>query len=214
MPHPQAGESHWFAFQVKPKHEALCSMLLREKGYEDFLPRYTVRRHRAGRVVACEVPLFSQYVFCRCRWEPHCRAANQMPIITTPGILRIVGFGKTPAPIDDEEIDAIRRVIDCQIAAEPWAYLRAGQKMRVLSGPLKGMEGLLICEEGIDRLLVSITLLQRSVAIKFGRDNIEPVSSPHEQISAAIRAASEHHQGCAPIRENPGARRECSVVFR
>ncbi len=179
---------HWFAFQVKPRHEAVCSMLLREKGYEQFLPRYRVRCRRGGHTHISEVPLFSRYVFCRCQWERRRRSQDESSILTTPGILSVVGFGGIPAPIDDDEINAIRRVVDCQLAAEPWPYLRLGEKVRILSGALKGIQGILIKEKGISHLVISLTLLQRSIAVEVDRDNVEPAMSVHDRMSAAIQA--------------------------
>src|SRR5207245_566730 len=96
-----------------------------------------------------------------------CRSAplHRLPVITTPGIVSIVGLGKTPEPVEDAEIARIQSIVSSGALAYPWPFLRSGQKVSIVHGPLTGVSGLLVSLENQYRLVVSITLLQRSVAV-------------------------------------------------
>jgi transcription antitermination factor NusG len=115
-----------------------------------------------------DLPLFPGYVFCRFHPE------LLLPVVTTPGVVQIVGAGKHPRPIADEEIVAIQRMLLSGGDVEPWPYLKAGQKVRILDGPLFGVEGILVEVKNRRRLVVSVHLLQRSVAVEVDRDCIGP----------------------------------------
>jgi transcription antitermination factor NusG len=117
-----------------------------------------------------EDPLFPGYVFSR--FEPDAR----LPILTTPGVMGIVSFGQQLARIDEEEIAAIRTAVhngDCQ----PWPYLAAGQMVRVTSGPLEGIEGVLAADKNSSQVVLSVSTLRRSIAVTVPKDMIEPVTS-------------------------------------
>jgi transcription antitermination factor NusG len=113
-----------------------------------------------------ESPLFSGYVFCRFD------VSKRLPILTTPGVVSVVGIGKQPLPIPDDELAAIKTILESAQYAEPWPYLREGQKVRLERGPLSGVEGIILKKKKSDkwRLVVSVTLLQRSVAAEVERD--------------------------------------------
>jgi transcription antitermination factor NusG len=149
----------WCAIQVRRNREIETSRLLREKGYEQFLPLYKICRRRANRVIELETPLFPGYLFCRYDWEV------RSPIVTTRGVLRIVGMGNRPAEVPEEEIEMLRRTLDAKVDVEPWPYLQKGEVAYLQSGPLRGLHGIF---EGFDRkfrLILSVTLLQRSIAV-------------------------------------------------
>src|SRR4029077_14794699 len=112
----------WFALQTKSRCEHVVATQLRGKGYESFLPLYKSRRHWSDRVKELELPLFPGYLFCR--FDP----SQRLPILTTPGVIQIVGIGKTPIPIDDNEIAAIQIAMESRLAREPWPFLKIGQK--------------------------------------------------------------------------------------
>jgi transcription antitermination factor NusG len=135
---------------------------------ESFLPLYRSRRRWSDRTRVLDLPLFPGYVFCRFHPE------LLLPVVTTPGVVQIVGSGKQPHPIADEEIAAIQRMLHSGSEIEPWPYLKAGQKVRILDGPLFGVEGLLVEVKNRRRLVVSVHLLQRSVAVEVDRDCIGP----------------------------------------
>ena len=178
-------DQRWYALHVRSRYEKAVSTVLRHKGFTEFLPVYRSRRPWAKRIAEIELPLFPGYVFCRLD-----RAERSVPIMTTPGVIAIVGFAGTPVPIDYDEIEAIRRVLDTGIAAEPWKYISSGQRVRVDHGALAGLEGIFIETKKDHRLLLSVTLLQRSVAVQIDESCVVPIKSAFGVVSpAAILAA-------------------------
>ena len=174
---PFQTEPCWFAIQVKSGSELKIESVLKNKGYETFVPTYVPAG--PGRRACPERPLFSGYVFCR--FDPLVRA----PIVTTPGIIQIVGYGKRPAPLDDSEMEAVRMVARSNLSAKPHPYFQAGQRVRIVEGPLQGVEGIIARAGDRDYLVVSVRLLQRSIAIEMEPDWLEiaqpripPVASP------------------------------------
>ena len=160
----------WFAIRVKSQYEKVTAAALHSKGYEEFAPMYRSRRFWSDRVKELDLPLFPGYIFCR--FDPLYR----LPVLTSPGIVSIIGFGKIPEPVDDGEIARIQAIVNSGVLACPWPFLRAGQKIVVTRGPLSGVEGFLVSSKNQYRLVVSIQLLQRSVAAEIDRDCIEPVN--------------------------------------
>jgi transcription antitermination factor NusG len=150
----------WFALRVRSRHESTAATILGGKGYELFLPRYKSRRAWSDRIKEIQLPLFPGYVFCR--FDPQ----HRLPVLTTPGIVSVVGIGKMPVPIDDAEIAAIQATVQSGLPSRPWPFLQVGQKVRVESGPLSGLEGILLDLKRQHRLVMSVTLLQRSVAVE------------------------------------------------
>ena len=106
-----------------------------------------------------ELPLFPGYVFCQFD------RMNRLPILTVPGIVHIVGIGRSPMPVDDTEIASIQAAVKSGLPSQPWPFLEAGDKVRIERGPLSGVEGILLGFRGQQRLVLSITLLQRSVGV-------------------------------------------------
>jgi transcription antitermination factor NusG len=161
----------WFALQVNSKREALISASLRMKGYEEFLPQYSDRRRSASRAREVSLPLFPGYVFCRLDLNQRI-----LPVLTTPGVIGLVGVGKTPIPVEDAEVDAIKAAVEFgQI--EPYPRLAVGQSVEMTNGPLAGCEGIVVKVRNSWRLVISVTLLQRSIAVEIDRDWARPVSS-------------------------------------
>jgi transcription antitermination factor NusG len=103
-------------------------------------------------------------------------AAALLPIIVVPGVVNVVGRGPVPEPLDPAEILALRKLAESGLASEPWPWLRAGQRVRVFEGPLEGVEGILVRESGQDRLVISVSLLLRSVIAEVDRRSVEPVN--------------------------------------
>jgi transcription antitermination factor NusG len=150
----------WFAAQVWTGRERVCAEHLRMRGYEVFLPCYCEQRRWSDRVKKVERALFDGYVFCRLRGEA------LGPLLTTPGLIRFVGDGQRPLPLPVEEIEAIQRIVAAGVAAQPWPFVQAGQRVRIESGPLRDTEGLVLRTKDDNRLIVSIPMLQRSVAVE------------------------------------------------
>jgi transcription antitermination factor NusG len=160
----------WFAIQVRSQYEKITAVSLHNKGYEAFAPMYRSRRYWSDRVKELDLPLFPGYIFCR--FDP----VHRLPVLTSPGIVSIVGLGKNPEPVDDGEIARIQAIVRSAVLACPWPFLRAGQKVAVIRGPLCGVEGFLVSSKNQHRLVVSIQLLQRSVAAEIDRDCVQPIS--------------------------------------
>ncbi len=159
----------WFAVQVKPRSEKTVSLIAHNRGYDAFLPMQKVRRRWSDRIKVLEMPLFPGYLFCRL--EP----AHRLPLLTVPGVFGLVGVGKTPLPIQDSEISNIQAVVQSGLCTEPCAFLESGQLVRLEEGPLAGLEGLYVESRSEHRIVVSVTLLRRSVGIEIEREWVRPL---------------------------------------
>ncbi len=159
----------WYAVRVRSNFERTASNSLRQKGYSEFTPFYRVRRRWSDRTKTLELPLFRGYVFCRFDIN------KRLPILQTPGVVSIVCFGKQFIPVSEEEMAAIQAVVKSGREVQPWPYLREGQRVRIVSGPLRGVEGIVLDLKDGWRIVVSVTILQRSVAAEIDRDSIELV---------------------------------------
>jgi transcription antitermination factor NusG len=152
-------KAFWFAIQVVPQHENKVSIQLRHKGEEEFLPMVSSRRKWSDRSKLSERPLFPGYVFCKIR------RSSFGVVLGTPGVYRIVSFGGHAHPIADEEITGLMRIVNSgrNLCAVP--YFSLGQKVEVTTGPLSGVTGVVARLKGRDRLIISVGLLMRSVAV-------------------------------------------------
>ncbi len=159
----------WHAIRTRSNHEKLAASCLQSKGFHQYLPVYRDRRRWSDRVVESEQPLFPGYVFCRFD------ARKRVPVISTPGVVSIVGFGSEPAPIPDEEIEAVRLIMHSGHAAKACPFLKEGQRVRIKYGALEGLEGILVNKKSEWRMIVSISMLQRSVSVEIDREKIATV---------------------------------------
>jgi transcription antitermination factor NusG len=171
-----ADRPNWFALQVRTNRERQVSQMLRSKGYEEFLPigrgRNDSRSHAA--------PLFPGYVFCRIGPKVHGL------IVTTPGVIRIVGFGGKPASIDPEEVRSIQLLVSSGAATCATWGLQVGSKVRVEEGPLRGVIGTLTCVHKKTRLLVSINLMMRTVIAEVCPEWVQAITPlPAHNVSCA-----------------------------
>ena len=176
-----SGSRQWFALRVKSNCEKIVATGISYKGFEEFLPLYQRRQRWSDRFKSIASPLFPGYVFCRI--DPRVR----LPILTIPGALHFIGIGKAPVPIEDSEIAAIQRAVRSGRPVAPWAYLSAGQLVRFDDGPLAGLEGILIESRKQCRVVVSVTLLKRSVAVEIERGWVTPLGADRRPL--AIRCA-------------------------
>lgn len=158
----------WFALHVKSRMEQTTGELLRAKGYEIFVPTYKPVESRSS----VHMPLFPGYAFCR--FDPDIRC----PILTTPGVLRVIGYGRRPAVVCETEIEAIRKIVLSSVEAKPHEYLTTGQVVLVKQGPLRGIVGKIVSVQSATRLIVAITLLQRSVSVNMDLEWVQPVPDP------------------------------------
>lgn len=176
------GPSQWFAVRTASGREKFVASQLQSKGYEEFLPLYRSKRQWSDRTKELELPLFPGYIFCRFD------SRQRLPILTTPGVKLIIGYGKIPAPVDEAEMEALRRVVASGAAAEPHSeYVAVGEKVRIREGSLAGVEGILVDLKNSWRIVLSVELLQRSVAVELDRAAIEPVPPRRAQ---AVRVAA------------------------
>jgi transcriptional antiterminator RfaH len=159
----------WYGIRTRSNHERVATIVLSGKGYEPYLPLYRLRRRRADTVIESEHPLFPGYVFCRFD------AKQRLPILTTTGVISVLGFGNEPAAIPDEEIEAVKAVLRSGLPAEPCAYLREGQRVRVTHGSLDGVEGILVKKKNQSRMVVSVSMLQRSISVEIDGDRLVAV---------------------------------------
>ena len=163
----------WYALRVQSRLGALASSTLHGKGYEQYLPLYRTRRQWSDRIKEVELPLFPGYLFCRFDL-----GRTLMPILTTPGVINIVGAGKTPLPVADNEIEAIRTILRTGLAVQPWPGLTVGSRVHIERGPLAGLEGIVTNLDKVYRLVVSVSLLQRSVAVEIDRAWARLIADP------------------------------------
>jgi|SRR5882672_990292 len=175
----------WFALQTRPRSENKIDSLLRQKGYECFTPTYRQKRKWSDRTVEIDLPLFPTYVFCR--FSPSALGK----VVSTSGVIKIVGFGGKPAEVAIEEIDALQLLAQSNLLREPWRHLPDGTMVRVETGPLTGIQGAICLDEDKKRLIISVTLLQRSVAVQLAEDTVVSVVADSVRNKSRLSADSE-----------------------
>jgi transcription antitermination factor NusG len=161
-------------------------MSLRGKGYEEWLPLYQAKRRWSDREKQISLPLFPGYLFCRLDVQD-----RLLPILTTPGVIGIVSAGKVPIPVSDDEIAVVQAIIRSGLSAQPWPSLTTGSKVLVERGPLVGIEGFVVSVRKTYRLVVSVQLLQRAVAVDIDREWVRPVASPRTAAFSEDRRISK-----------------------
>jgi transcription antitermination factor NusG len=160
-------EPAWYALYTRHQHEKTVADILSRKGFEVFLPLYSTVHRWKDRQKQLSLPLYPSYVFLRDNLE------RKLQILTTPGFHSIVGTADGPKPIPDYEIDAVKRVIEGSLAVEPHPFLRCGDRVRVLGGPLEGIEGILVRKKNSLRLVLSVEMLMKSVAVEVDASLVE-----------------------------------------
>ena len=158
----------WFAILARSGREKYATMLLENSGFECFLPIGKSTRKWSDRMKDIDVPLFPGYLFCR--MNPN----DRLPVLTTPGVIQIAGIGKMPIPVEEHEIAAVRQIEKSGLSATPWPYLRVGNTARIDEGPLRGVTGIVVKIKSALKLVLSIELLQRSIAVEIDRNWISP----------------------------------------
>ncbi len=166
VPEPAAS---WFAVYTTPRHEKAVARQFEVRQIEAFLPLYrSVRRWRNGCRVSIDQPLFPNYVFV---WL---RRPDYLRVLQTPGVLSLVGSGRKPAPLESSEIESLRTELPLR-EFEPHPYLVVGDRVRIHSGALAGMVGVLVRKKSKLRVVLTLDLIMQSVAVEIGADEIEPV---------------------------------------
>jgi transcription antitermination factor NusG len=150
----------WFAVWTRSRHERAVYDQLIERGIESFLPTITRWSRRKDRRKQVEWPLFPGYCFVRI--DPHAR----LNVLKCSGVVSIVGFNGEPTPVPDEELDAVRRLVESTLPYDPCPLLKAGMRVEVVHGPLKGVVGKLARKGGHARLVLAVDLIGRAVSVQ------------------------------------------------
>jgi transcription antitermination factor NusG len=168
-----ANDRQWFVAKVKPQHEATVAQGFDLRQLERFSPTYEIaRQHKQASRRILRPPLFPGYVFCRFM------RLEQPAVLKTPGVTSIISFGGNPVAVSEQEIARIRTIIASGVAIHPWPYLERGNSVLIDNGPLRGVEGIVVEADGDYSIVVSITLLQRSVSVRIEREMVSHVSNP------------------------------------
>lgn len=157
---PRVSRPLWFALHVRTRKENAVADHLTDHGFETFVPKYKVVRRWSDRLKELEQPLFPGYLFCRFNLD------RRRSLLTAPGVIHIVSVGQTPAAIDESEVEGVRSALQSGLAVQPWPCLEQGERVRVSHGNLRGLEGILVCFKGNHRVVLSVTMLQRAVALE------------------------------------------------
>jgi transcription antitermination factor NusG len=170
----------WFALRVRGHYEKSVADKLHGAGYDVLLPLYKCRRRWSDRIKEFEAPLFPGYLFARFD------ALDRLPILKTTGIIQIVSSNHVPLPVDESEISAVQTIVASGVPSQPWPFLHIGNRIRIESGPLTGLEGILVAFKGKHRLLISVSLLQRSVVAEIDSAYVTSLS-PSKQLAGISR---------------------------
>ena len=163
----QSPQPSWYALYTCARHEKRVVQQIERRRLSCFLPLYRSVRRWKDRRKELELALFPGYVFV------HMSLSNKLKVLEVPGVVRLVSFNGQPAALPEEEIEALRNRLSGSAKIEPHPYLRAGRKVRVRSGPFQGLEGVIVRRKDRCRLIFSIDLIQRSLAIELDEADVE-----------------------------------------
>jgi len=152
--------NEWFALAVKPRLSRITVSLLQNRGLEAFLPCYSINRKWSDRVREVQLPLFPGYVFCRFD------LMDRLPVLMTPGVNNIVGYGKQPKAIADDEIFNIKKSLESGLLLQPWPHCKVGERVTITSGPLRGVSGTLVRVHNTARLIVSVSVIESAFTVQ------------------------------------------------
>jgi transcription antitermination factor NusG len=164
-------QAHWYAAYTRANHERRVAQELAERDVEHLLPQYQSRRKWKDREVELSLPLFPGYIFVRVALE------HKLRVLQVPGVACLVSFAGKPAVVPAEEFERIQELLSRKVVATPHPYLNAGRRVRVLDGPFSGLEGVVIRRNKRSRLVISLHLIARSIAVELGEANLGPVEA-------------------------------------
>src|SRR6266567_2856300 len=165
---PEFFEPLWYAAYTSANHEKRVAQQLGQRSVEHFLPVYESERRWKDRRVRLQMPLFPGYVFVRMALRERVR------VLQIPGVARLVGFGGMPKALPEEEIEVLRAGLALGIRAKPHPFLTIGRRVRVSSGPLRGLEGIILRRKNRTRFILSFDLITRSVAVEIDDVDLVP----------------------------------------
>jgi transcription antitermination factor NusG len=160
----------WYVAYICPRHEKYVAQQLAQRNIGSFLPLYSSVRRWKDRRKRLELPLFPGYVFVQMTDR------NRLDILRLPGVVQFVCFQGKPAAVSLAQIDALRRGMSGSVVVQPHPFLQAGRRVRIVNGPMAGVEGIFVRRKDQVRIVISISLIQRSVAMEIGEADVEPVS--------------------------------------
>ncbi len=166
---PEYAEPCWYVTHTCANHEKRVAEQLAQREVENFLPLYKVARRRKGHRLGAQLPLFPGYVFVRLALR------DRLRVLQIPSVVRLVGFNGQAAPVPDAEVDALRACQGWPFGVEPHPYLRVGQRVRIKHGAFAGVEGILRRKKAGYRLVLSVHILMKSVAIEMDAADVEPL---------------------------------------
>ena len=161
--------AQWYVLYTLAHHEKRVARHMEERRIENFLPLYRALRRWADRTKQLQLPLFPGYLFV------HTSLERRLAILQVPGVVNFVCFSGRPASVPQMQIASLREMLEGNPWAQPYSYLESGRRVRVRSGPLARLEGILAERRGRLRVVLSVDLIRRSVAVEVGADEIEPV---------------------------------------
>ncbi len=170
MVNPPLDESRWYALQTRSRHEKMVTRQLEERGVEAFLPLITETRRWSDRKKLVQFPLFPGYTFVRLVYEPDAR----LSVLRIDGVVGFVGMHGQGNPIPQEQIESVQAILKSDIPFAAHPYLKIGQRVRIRGGSLEGTEGILEGHKSDGMLVISIDLIQRSLAIRLHGYDVEP----------------------------------------
>lgn len=163
-------DARWYVVCTVARHEKRVAELLQNRGLPFSLPLYEAVHRWKDRRAIVQLPLFPGYVFV------NVALSNRLNVLTIPGVLRFVSFNGRPAPLPDWELEAIHSALTARLRAEPHPYLKVGQRVRIKAGPLMGTEGILVRKRNRYRLVLSVDMIMRSVALDVDASEVEAVA--------------------------------------
>jgi transcription antitermination factor NusG len=169
----------WYALRTRHQHEKVAAESLSNKRFEVFLPLYQAVRQWKDRTKRLSLPLFPCYLFL------HGGLDRWRDVVTTPGVQGVVNLGGRASAIPDAEIEAVRRLVDGSLQVEPHPFLKCGDWVRVMWGPLAGIEGILVRKKNQFRLVLSVDMLGKSVSVEVDAATVETFSTGAAHIAAS-----------------------------
>jgi transcription antitermination factor NusG len=164
-------EPHWYAAYTCAQHEKRVATELGMREVEHFLPLYSSVRRWKDRRVTLDLPLFPGYVFVRMALR------DRLRVVQIPSLVRLVGFSGLPAALPDEEMEILRAGLCQSLRAEPHPFLTVGRRVRITTGPFAGLEGVLKRKKNSLRVVVTLELIQRSVAVDVDVADVRPLGA-------------------------------------
>jgi transcription termination/antitermination protein NusG len=174
-------QPYWYAIQTRSRHEKVVRDQLAAKSITQLLPLWRKRSIWKDRVKFVDVPLFGGYIF------GYFPLQDRLAVLETVGVARIVGINGKPVPIPDEQITAVRTLMEQRLPCSPHPYLVEGMRVRIKCGLLAGAEGILIAKKQRHRLVISVDIIQQAVAIDVDSAEVEPLDlRPQETYKLAL----------------------------